>query len=278
MPGAKEFRKARGAAVKARTRLLTDTRKEIVRQLGEARDQVAKILAGQPTDYQRWSLPRLQAEIDQALGTFSQEAGAQISGAAGRAWELGQDLVDKPLEAAGFQVRSAMQAIDTRQLQAMRSFMTGRIKDIAVKAANGINSQLGLVVIGAQSPSGAIGAVTKILGEQSRKRATTIVRTELNRAFHVAAHERLKDAATKVPGMQKQWRKSGKRHPRLSHAAIDGQVQDVGRPFVLKGGSVKIMFPGDPRAPAGETINCGCTVLPHKSDWKVQHAGRLPDE
>lgn len=282
MPGESEFRKARAAVVRGRTELLVDTNKEIVRLLKEADARIRVILAGQPTDYQQWALPRLQREIAQALAQFGDSAAAEISTAAGRAWQLGQDLVDKPLDAGGFHVLRAtiaLQAIDVRQLQAMRAFMTDRIKNVALEAANKINAELGLVVIGAQGPSDAIGATTHILGEVSRARARTIVRTELARVFGVASFERLSQAAKIVPGLKKQWRKSGKAHPRPHHDVIDGQLRDIGEPFTVKPfgkAVVNLMFPHDPTAPASEVINCGCIALPFKADWQVEHPGRAP--
>ncbi|TAK47017.1 MAG: hypothetical protein EPO23_13105, partial [Xanthobacteraceae bacterium] len=179
----------------------------------------------------------------------------------------------------GIRVAAALPHLDTRQLTAMRAFMTDRIKDIGLAAANKINAELGLVVIGAQTPSDAIGSLTRILGEPSRARATTIVRTELARTFAVAAQERLAQQAALVPGLKKQWRRSGKLHPRPHHDLADGQVRDVGEPFVLNplgGLQVKLMFPHDPAAPAGETINCGCISLPWKADWKMATPGRAP--
>ena len=38
--------------------------------------------------------------------------------------------------------------------------------------------------------------------------------------------------------------------------------------------STSAMFPRDPAAPPGETINCGCQSLPWMEDWDVQHPGR----
>src|SRR3990172_5770847 len=211
------FRKARAAVVRGRTALLKNTNAEIVRLLKEADARIRAILAGQPTDYQQWALPRLQREIAQALAQFGERASGEISTAAGRALQLGEDLIDKPLEAGGIHALRAsigLQAIDVRVLQAMGALMTERIKNIALEAANKINAELGLVVIGPQGPADAIGATTKILGEVSRARARTIVRTELSRAFGVAAFERMGEAANIVPGLKKQWRKSGKAHPR----------------------------------------------------------------
>lgn len=38
--------------------------------------------------------------------------------------------------------------------------------------------------------------------------------------------------------------------------------------------STSTVFPRDPAAPPGETINCGCQSLPWMEDWDVQHPGR----
>lgn len=271
----KAFRKGTLEVVSARTALLRDTRDEIVRLLRVALERINVVLAGQPTDYERWMLPQIAREIRQALAEFGDAAAAEISTAAGDAWQLGEDLVDRPLEAAGVRAGAAVPAIDVRQLQAMRTFMTDRIKNIGTVAADRINGELGLVVIGAQSPSEAIGKVRTILGEQSRARATTIVRTELGRVYSVSSFERLKSTAAKVPGMQKQWRGSGKLHPRFFHALADGQVRDVGEPFDF-GNGAELMYPHDPAAEASEVINCGCIMLPYKGDWKVSQPGRAP--
>lgn len=260
-----------------RTAFMRATRDRIVALLDHALAEIKATLAGAPTDYQLWSLPQLAREIRQTLDEFGRDAGAEASAAAGRAWEAGAAIVERPIEAAGgARIVAALPHLDNRQLLAMRAFMVDRIKDIGVQAANRIANELGLVVIGTQSPSDAIGNVTQILGEPSRKRATTIVRTELGRTFAVASFERLQQAAARVPGLKKQWRQSGKLHPRLHHALADGQVQEVGSPFVLNGGKVKLMYPHDPKAPAGEVINCGCVALPFKDDWRVSRPGRVP--
>jgi hypothetical protein len=94
----------------------------------------------------------------------------------------------------------------------------------------------------------------------------------------MASDQRMAQAAAKVPGLQKQWRRSGKLHSRANHDAIDGQVVDVGQPFTLMTdrGPVKLMYPHDPAAPVGETINCGCIALPFKKSWQVVNPGAKP--
>jgi len=271
------FRRAANRVVRERTTLFRSTRDDLVALLNEAGQAVREILAGAPTDYERWSLPQLQREIRGALDEFGDRGAGRISSAAGRAWDLGHEQVSAPLQAAG--VRLAAPQISTTQLVAMRAFMVDRIKDIGVQAANKIGAELGLVVIGARSPSDAIGAVTRILGESSRERATTIVRTELGRAFSSAAQASMLEDAKVLPGLKKQWRRSGKLHPRLHHDLADGQVVDVDQPFVLKPfgrPAVELMYPRDPRAPVSETINCGCVAIPFMEHWTVSAPGRRP--
>lgn len=49
------------------------------------------------------------------------------------------------------------------------------------------------------------------------------MRTELGRAFSAAAQERMEAASKIVPGLKKQWRRSGKLHPRIHHDLADGR-------------------------------------------------------
>lgn len=270
-------RGARRAQLAQRIALIEDTRAEIERLLDAAGAQIASILAAQPSEAEQWLLPQLQASIRQALGEFGDQAAATLATASGDAWRAGQALIDAPLAAGGAALAVAVPIIDTRQLLAMRAFMTDRIKDVGVQAINRINTQLGLVVLGAQPPTAAVSGVKRILGDTSRVRAITITRTELSRVYSTAAHERLLQQAKEVPGLKKQWRKSGKLHPRHTHQVADGQVQDVNLPF--KVGGVAMMYPHDPKAPAAETINCGCTLLPWMASWgdAMKTPGRSPE-
>lgn len=268
------FEAAKRANIRRRTRLLEDTRAELVRLLNATRVRVVATLAGQPSDYQQWILPPLQREIEAAIADLTRDGGAAAGDAAVRAWELGRDLVDEPLAAGGIRVAGVAPRLNTRQLFAMRSFMTDRIRDVGVQAANKINSELGMVVIGGKTPNEAVTAITEILGEPSRARAITIIRTELGRVYSTAAQQRMEQAARFVPGLKKEWRKSGRKHPRAHHDAANGQVQEIDKPFSLIGpkGLVKLMFPRDPKADAGETINCGCIAVPHKASWAADRA------
>ncbi|MDP3610688.1 MAG: hypothetical protein Q8R98_02440, partial [Rubrivivax sp.] len=96
-------------------------------------------------------------------------------------------------------------------------------------------------------------------------------------AYAVASQQRLVAAAERVPGMQKQWRRSGKIHSRWSHDAMDGKVVDADKPFLVPtkglGVFVKMMHPHDPKAPASEIINCGCIARPWLNRWGLPPGG-----
>lgn len=276
----KAFEKARSAELRARAALLTQTREDVIKLLNEALAEIKALLADVPTEYEMYRLPQLQKQIEQTLVTFGNHSADVLAQGATQAWAGGQALATAPLEAAGIRIAASLPALDTRLLMAMSNFMVDRIQDVGAQAAAKIKSQLGLVLIGAQSPGEAIGTITAILGEESRERAITIARTELGRVHAVAAQQRMEQAAKHVPGLQKQWRRSGKIHSRENHDAIDGQIQPVGKPFALvakkDGLPLFMMHPHDPAAPAGEVINCGCVAIPFKNEWKVLNPGKMP--
>lgn len=269
------FEGARRAALRRRTAIQRDTASEIIRLLKLARDRIREILAGQPTDYQRWSLPPLQRAIEARLAEFERAAANAAGQGAAAAAQAGIELVDAPLRAGGLSIVGVTGGIDARQLEAMRQFLTDRLKGLTARAIDRINSELGMVILGVQSPAEAIGKIARLLGDESRSRAITIVRTEIGRAFSAAAHARMQAAAERVPGLQRMWRRSGKIHSRPEHDAIDGEVRGVDEPFRVvdrHGEVIELMYPRDPKAPPAQTINCGCEALPYMRSWGVAAA------
>lgn len=94
-------------------------------------------------------------------------------------------------------------------------------------------------------------------------RAETIARTESVRITSVAQREgvaqALEDAGVVPQLVTRVWNSTEDERTRDSHVAMDGQEVGLDEPFVTGAGN-RIMFPGDPSAPPGETINCRCVV------------------
>lgn len=275
----REYRRAQNAILKRRAALLKQTQAEVVELLKRASRDIKLVLAEAPSEYQAWYLPQLQAEIDRATTWLGNQSATVLTGAADEAWSLGQAFVTEPLAAGGLSLVGKIPLLDPSQLLAMRAFMVDRIKDVSAVAASAIKSELGMVVIGERPISDAIGNVQKHLGDASRTRATTIARTEVSRVFGVAANDRIQQAVEAGVEMDKVWRRSGKLHPRISHALADGQRVAHDQPFLVDG--VAIMYPHDPAAPASHTINCGCVMIPRPRGWastKPDHKPFTEDE
>jgi hypothetical protein len=261
---------------RAATILTTD--QAVVRQLLDARDAIVQLLAGQPADWQQWQLSKILEQINAVLDGATGRAAAAIDNGLRTAWIQGEAVVDAPLAAGGVNVALQMPLLNVDVLTSLRQFATLRLKDVGVEAARKIGLQLSLVLVGAETPNEAMRKVQDVLGDHSRKRAETIVRTEVARAFAMSSQQRMEQAAKLVPGLRKKWRRSGKIHSRWNHDAIDGQIQPVDQPFKVptNDGVIEMMYPHDPTAPASEVINCGCIALQALEGWDSAIPGAKP--
>ncbi|MEW8494246.1 MAG: phage minor head protein [Candidatus Thiodiazotropha taylori] len=269
------FNKELRERLKTGLKVRRDTYKALVEMLNQAEKEIVQTLSNSPTDWETFYLTQLQQQIKNALRSIEVQMATTANDAMNVSWQGGIDLVDKPIEAAGIQLSSSMPQISTNQLTAMRTFMVDRIKDVPIQLAQKITGQLGMTMMGAQSVGDTVSNVQKMFKNQGRSRILTIVRTELGRAYSTATHLRQQQASEFLPGMKKQWRRSGKVHSRVSHDVIDGQVKDIDEPFKL-GNGTQLMYPRDPRASAKETINCGCESLPWMEHWDMKLPGKKP--
>jgi len=89
----------------------------------------------------------------------------------------------------------------------------------------------------------------------SRRRANLIARTETHGAANAGA-----DAAIREEGLEyrREWMAGSDARTRDSHRRADGQDVGADEPFSV--GGTRLMYPGDPRGRASETINCRCSV------------------
>jgi len=94
-------------------------------------------------------------------------------------------------------------------------------------------------------------------------RSEVIARTEALRAVHEGEEELYRQAIDSgrvaAEDMTRTWITAHDEKVRGSHAAMDGQVRPFGEPFV-SGNGYKLRYPGDPDAPASETVECRCAL------------------
>jgi len=106
--------------------------------------------------------------------------------------------------------------------------------------------------------------VTSYTNRALRYRAENIARTEAMAALHEGQQQALAqalDAGIDPAAVGGIWRTAQDDRVRDSHEAMDGQRQPYGQPFISGDGNF-LRYPGDPLAPAEETINCRCWLEP----------------
>ena len=268
---------------RALPRIQRETDAELGRLLQRADHELRARIAGGGTEWERWLTPQFRAGVRRTIEELAAPAGEALAEEASAAWQAGVDLVDAPIDAAlaleapRARVAAALTSPDVRQLRAMRSFLTGKMAEVTTDMTNRANTQLGLVMLGVRTPAEAAAEVGRITG-RTRRRARTIVRTELGRAYSMAGQERMRQARGAGLDVRKQWRRSTKLHSRPAHDAADGQVKPVDEPFEV--GGERLMYPRDPSALPAETVNCGCQSLPYMASWagrdRIAHPGRRP--
>ena len=96
-------------------------------------------------------------------------------------------------------------------------------------------------------------------------RGETIARTEALASLHQSQYEALQQTvdsgAVQRDQVKRIWRSASDRKVRDTHIALDGQTTTLDGQFKSPSGA-QLRFPGDPLAPAAETINCRCWVEP----------------
>ena len=90
-----------------------------------------------------------------------------------------------------------------------------------------------------------------------RLRARTIARTESLRGLHRASDEMYTDAELtgQIDPIDRKWLTARDERVRASHRDLNGLVRRINESFPHG-----LMYPGDPSAPASETINCRCVL------------------
>jgi hypothetical protein len=111
-----------------------------------------------------------------------------------------------------------------------------------------------------------------------RNRAMTVARTEtigaVNAGIFRGAQLEAEVRGDVAPFLQ--WISTADERTRPSHLAADKQRTLLGQPFTV--GGAQLLFPGDPRGPAQEVINCRCSILPivlgETIDWTDRQNAR----
>jgi hypothetical protein len=105
--------------------------------------------------------------------------------------------------------------------------------------------------------------VARYTARYVKHRAEVIGRTEAMRAVNQANEEAYRQAIERgdirPEQLRREWRTRLDGRERRTHRYLNGIVNGWGEPWITENGAIK--YPGDPDAPAVETIQCRCALL-----------------
>ena len=111
-------------------------------------------------------------------------------------------------------------------------------------------------------------------------RSRVISRTEALRSVHQGTEEMYEQAIDNGHlgrgEIERTWVSAGDRRVRHSHNIMNGQVRGHGEPFLSSSGPIR--YPGDPDAPASETIQCRCVLTTRIVPGRPNNAFNAPPD
>ncbi len=256
-----------------------ETIRRMVGSLQQLRKEIAaELLTVDPDSFSAHRLTQTKRNVADITARFEATLAAQMRPQFGAIYEAGGLMVVEPLQAAG--ISGVFYRPDVARLNVILDFSADLIKDITGDIQGRIETQITRSLLGQQTPFKAMQEITNILGARASDgiwgrrrrpevvkgvaaRAEAILRTEMTRAANLAHHSQQLVNAELEPEIRKRWMATGDNRTRRSHlrthiATLEEPIP-VGQAFDV--GGFKLMFPGDPAGPPGETINCRCRVI-----------------
>jgi len=204
------------------------------------------------------SAKEYKKRLDKALKSLQKQYNEKFNEPLEASMSLGYDLqanmiFDKPsrdalLAAKQTDAKGRSAALEARNIETFKNVSkttTDRVMKIVQK---GIEDGI------------SVDDVAKLIVEDSIKigasRAQTIARTETLTAVSLGQASMMELAAKAIPGLKKSWISSQDEDVRESHKAVNGEIRDSDEKF-----SNGLMYPRDPDAEPGESINCRCVLV-----------------
>ena len=122
-----------------------------------------------------------------------------------------------------------------------------------------LQTEMGVATILGEGQRDIIKRIQKITG-QSYNQAKRVAQTERTRIQSQARWQTGQEAAAMGVNIVNEW-STRMVNSRDSHVALNGEKKPQGEPFKTIWGN-ELLYPGDPKAPAEEVINCHCVLVP----------------
>lgn len=114
--------------------------------------------------------------------------------------------------------------------------------------------------------------IARQVGSDNMSAMTRYARTAMTGAQNAGRMEMLHEAQSKGINVKKKWLATLDSRTRDAHRNLDGQVQDVDKPFKSDLGDID--YPGDFKAHPANLYNCRCTLIYEYPEYMPQNAQR----
>lgn len=135
-----------------------------------------------------------------------------------------------------------------------------------------LRGQLTQGIIQGESIDKITSRLAKEVPNRNWKQMRTHARTAFTSAQNAGRQESLRVAKSKGINVKKEWMATLDERTRWMHQALDGQVQELDKPFEV--GQYSIMYPGDPHASPAMVYNCRCTLVQSLVDYPEEYKRR----
>lgn len=191
-------------------------------------------------------------------------------------------IVDSVLRSAGRRVLPGFESRDDTWVSAYLNAVGNRLSHvpdevyglIVAEIERGLRNQDGIPEITAAVQSVLTASATPYWPNRARTVARTETIAAVNAGVFRAAELDAQQRGDVAPF--KQWLSTEDSRTRPTHVDADMQRTLLREPFIV--GGARLLFPGDPRGPAQEVINCRCTMLPvvlgETIDWTDRQNAR----
>lgn len=210
----------------------------------------------------------LQRERFRLIQAFSADQRATLREALSIGTSQGLNPID---QARLFRDSLGLAPSQVRSVERYRALLTGRLNGGPLREA--LNRSLRdkrsdkllerIIRDGGQlTPAQVDSLVERYRTRYIRYRSEVIARTEALRATHQGVEEMyaqaIENGDLNANELRRTWNTAKDERVRSSHSAIDGVTNGLGEPWTVAGGQLR--FPGDPSAPASETVQCRCII------------------
>lgn len=258
------------------------TRLDVLQQALRAR------LTQQLTDFQRFNLTSLLADVDRMVADAQADIARDARPAFGRANDLGEGAATEPVRALQLNVDAALPGLDQTLVQVTFGNAVDLLTAPMQQFTTDVKAALRRVALAGDQKFEQIQRLqASIAGagfDNAQYRAERIMRTELGRVFNMATFTKLVGLSAQFPFLKKAWRATPGSRTRKGHAEAGakyarGQGIPIAQLFQVNVyderpgkaakliGVAQLRFPIDPetfpagRIAAGATIQCRCNAF-----------------